>query len=108
MQGSYYFLDLYTKALIKRRRFTELPMPDSIIKRIERWGKKDKQSGLLKFCNRNNEPFEWMDEQEPLMEDNVQDPEPAAYADVPAEIPGVVLESNVPAIATPPPPSEEE
>eukprot|EP00804_Cyclotella_cryptica_P027597 CCRYP_007506-RA/>CCRYP_007506-RA protein AED:0.33 eAED:0.33 QI:0/-1/0/1/-1/0/1/0/237 len=47
IQGSYYFLDLDTKELIKRRRFTELPMPDSIIKRMERWGKRDKQNGVL-------------------------------------------------------------
>ncbi|KAL7474817.1 hypothetical protein ACHAW6_002980 [Cyclotella cf. meneghiniana] len=108
MQGSYYFLDLDTKAIIKRRKFTELPIPDSIIRRIERWGKKDRQDGLIRFCDRNNDPFDWTDEQGPLIDDNAPDPEPAAFPDIPAEMPGVVLESSVPAMVTPPCPTEEE
>jgi hypothetical protein len=108
MQGTYYFLDLDSRALIKRRRFAELPMPDSVIKKIERWGKRDKQNGLLRFCDRNNDPFDWTDEQEPLVNDNAPEPEPATYPDIPAEMPGVVLEANVPAVESPTPPSEEE
>jgi hypothetical protein len=108
MQGSYYFLDLDTKALIKRRRFAELPVPDSVIRSVERWGKRDKQNGMLRFCDRNNDPFEWSDEQQPLIEDNTPEPEPATYPDVPAETPGVVLEANVQAVATPPPLSDQE
>jgi hypothetical protein len=69
---------------------------------------RETQDGTVLFCGRNNDPFDWMDEQEPLVEDNVPDPEPTAFADIPAEMPGVVLESNVPAIETPVPPSKEE
>ena len=107
-QGSYYFLDLDTKALIKRRRFIELPMPDSMIKRVKSWGRIDKQNELLRFYNRNNEPFDWSDEQEILIEDNAPEPEPATYPDIPAETPGVTLESNVPAVITPSPMSEKQ
>jgi len=106
MQGSYYFLDLDTRAMIKRRRFTELPMPDSVIKRVERWGKRDKQNGTLSFCDRNNIPFEWSDDQEP--QDNAPEPEPAVYPDVLTETPGVVLKSNVPALSAPPLMTEEQ
>ena len=49
-----------------------------------------------------------MDEQEPLVNDNAPEPEPATYPDIPAEMPGVVLEANVPAVESPTPPSEEE
>lgn len=108
MQGSYYFLDLDTKVLIKRRRFTVLPMPDSVIKRVEGWGKRDKHNVMLRFCNRNNEPFEWSDKKQPLIKDNASKPEPATFPDVPAETPGVVLESNVPAVATLLPLSDKE
>jgi hypothetical protein len=82
---SYYFLDLDTKAMIKRRRFTELPMPDSIIKRVERWGKMDKQNGVLNFCDRNKQPSQLSDDQDPLIDNNAPEPEPAVYPDVPAE-----------------------
>eukprot|EP00804_Cyclotella_cryptica_P005448 CCRYP_002971-RA/>CCRYP_002971-RA protein AED:0.35 eAED:0.35 QI:0/-1/0/1/-1/0/1/0/235 len=40
LQGSYYFLDLDTKAIVKRRWFFELPTPDSVIGKVERWGRK--------------------------------------------------------------------
>lgn len=35
MWGSYYFLDLDTKAIIKCQSFTEFPIPDSMIKKME-------------------------------------------------------------------------
>lgn len=53
-------------------------------------------------------PFEWTDEQEPLIEDNAPDPQPATYLDILTEMPGVILESSVPAMEMPPPSSEEE
>ena len=107
MQGSYFFLDLDTRAIIKRRRFMELPCPDSIISKIERWGRRDKQNGRISFADRNNDPYNWDEEQSPLIEDNAPDPDPATYPDIPAETPGVTLEANVPAVVTPPPPPEE-
>eukprot|EP00804_Cyclotella_cryptica_P021082 CCRYP_019384-RA/>CCRYP_019384-RA protein AED:0.40 eAED:0.40 QI:0/-1/0/1/-1/0/1/0/331 len=108
MQGSYYFVDLSTKAVIKRRRFQELPVPDSIIKKVEAWGRRDKQTGIIRFANRNNDPYEWDDEQEPLVEDNAPEPEQAPFPDIPAETPGVEIEANVPALVTPLPPPKEQ
>lgn len=43
-----------------------------------------------------------------MIEDNAPELEPATYPDVPAETPGVILESNVLVIATPPPFLDEE
>jgi hypothetical protein len=42
-QGTMKFFDLETGQVIKRRKMTELPMPDSIIKRVEYWADRDKQ-----------------------------------------------------------------
>jgi hypothetical protein len=42
-QGTMKFLNLETGKIIKRRQLKELPMPDSIIKKVEYWAKKDKQ-----------------------------------------------------------------
>jgi hypothetical protein len=88
MQGSYYFIDLNTKAVIKRRRFQELPVPDSVIKKVETWGRRDKQTALV--------------------EDNAPEPIQAPFPEIPAETPGVEIEANVPALVTPPPPPEEQ
>jgi hypothetical protein len=100
------FLDLESGQVIKRKRFDELPMPDSIIKKLDRWGRRDKQNGKLTFADRNNNPFGWDDEYElkPLIEDNALEPEPTApFPDIPAELPGVDLEANVPAVVDPDP-----
>eukprot|EP00804_Cyclotella_cryptica_P030821 CCRYP_015076-RE/>CCRYP_015076-RE protein AED:0.49 eAED:0.25 QI:0/-1/0/1/-1/1/1/0/834 len=108
IQGSYYFVDLSTKAVIKRRRIQELPVPDSIIKKVEAWGRRDKQTGIIRFGNRNNDPYEWDNGHEALVEDNAPEPEEAPFPDIPAETPGVEIEANVPALVTPPPPPEEQ
>eukprot|EP00804_Cyclotella_cryptica_P016673 CCRYP_001990-RA/>CCRYP_001990-RA protein AED:0.73 eAED:0.24 QI:0/-1/0/1/-1/0/1/0/427 len=108
IQGSYYFVDLSTKAVTKRRRFQELPVPDSIIKKVEAWGRRDKQTGIIRFRNKNNDPYEWDNEHDALVEDNAPEPEEAPFWDIPAETPGVEIEANVPALVTPPPPPEEQ
>ena len=52
--------------------------------------------------------FNWTDEQEALVENNAPEPEHTPYPDIPAEMPGMVLEANIPTLETLPPPSEEE
>lgn len=108
MQGSYYFLDLDTNALIKCRRFMELLAPDSDITKIERWGQQDNPNGMLQFVDRNNDTYDWDDEHSPLVEDIAPKPEPATFPDIPAKIPGMILESNFPAVQTQPSPPEEQ
>jgi hypothetical protein len=42
---------------LTRKQFQELPMPDSIIKRIEAIAEMEKQEKILVFSNRNEEPL---------------------------------------------------
>jgi hypothetical protein len=48
-QGSYKFLCLRTGKNIVRKQFTELSMPDSVIKRVEAIAARDKRSGNMVF-----------------------------------------------------------
>ena len=58
-QGTHKFPDLDTERVIKRKQFTEYPMPDSIRKRVEAIGIKNRNDAKLHFCNRKNKRFEW-------------------------------------------------
>jgi hypothetical protein len=112
-QGTYKFLDLESGQVVKRKRFDEFPMPDSVISKLERWGRRDQQNGRLTFADRNNVAFDWDEEYEfkPLIDDNAVEPEIAAFPDIPAELPGVDLGSNVPAMTeplVPEPPAADE
>jgi hypothetical protein len=104
-QGTYKFLNLDTGKVIKRSEFTELPMPDSVIKKVEYWADRDKQDARdsLSFRNRNNERFGWDDdlEDEPLIEDNAPEPPTAPFPDIPAEMPGIALERDETPAVTP-------
>jgi hypothetical protein len=113
MQGTYKFLNLSTGRIIKRRKFDEYHIPDSIIKKVNAMGRKDHKHGRLRFCDRNNQPFDWDEENEILIEDNAVEPEPAAFPDIPAEMPGVEKESDYEdlpeaAVEEDPTPTEEE
>jgi hypothetical protein len=104
-QGTYKFLNLNTGEVIKRAEFTELPMPDSVIKKVEFWADRDKQEARdsLSFRNRNNERFSWDDDllDEPLIEDNAPEPPSAPFPDIPAEMPGIELERDETPAVTP-------
>jgi hypothetical protein len=43
-----------------------------------------------------------------LIEDNAIKPEATVYTDILAEVPGVILESHIPAVVTPASPPEEK
>ena len=45
--GGYYFMNLNTGKWFHCRNWTSFPMPDEVIKRVERLGKKDNQPKLL-------------------------------------------------------------
>ena len=85
--------------VIKCRHFIPLPMPDSMIARVEQWARMDKQARYqnLAFQNRNMEWFGWGDDDDgmPLVEDStVEPPLPAPFPDIPAELPGIPLKCN--------------
>ena len=80
-QGTCKFLSLKTKKVIKQRKFDELPIPDSVIKKVDSWGWRDQANRRLVFRDRNNNPYDWEEEHDTLIEDNAieQEPEPAPY-----------------------------
>jgi hypothetical protein len=94
IQGTYNFLSLATGLVLKRRRFDELPAPDSVIKRVESLSSSSGVSSSLKFTNRHKTPFDWQND-----DNNVQsdiDPPLAPYPAFPAEMPGVSLSRHAP------------
>jgi hypothetical protein len=50
-QGSYKFLSLQTGKRITRKQFKELPMPASVIKRVEAMALKEKQEKTITFSD---------------------------------------------------------
>jgi hypothetical protein len=56
-QGSYKFLPLRTVKRITQKKFKELPMPDSIIKRVEAMAIKEKQDKTIIFHDRSGAPI---------------------------------------------------
>jgi hypothetical protein len=94
IQGSIKCYNLEMKVVVKRRNITPLPMPDRVIKRVVALGQRAKQTRTkrnLQFLDRSGQEFDWtVDENEGLVE-----PSPSETDGLPAEIPGVVLESDL-------------
>jgi hypothetical protein len=61
-QGTYKFMRLKTGKKLHRRRWDEIPMPKSVIRKVNRMAKRDKAKANT-FCNRNNKPFEFNNEE---------------------------------------------
>ena len=94
IQGTYSFLNLSTGLVIKRRRFVELPAPDSVIQRVNDLAATSGVPTTLVFADRTKTPFDWPDN-EPLS--STLDSTPmAVYPNLPAEMPGVLLERHIP------------
>ena len=93
IQGSYSFLNLASGLVIKRRQFTELLAPDSVIKCVETFAAKSNVSSNLVFANRHKIPFDWPDTDfSPTL-----DPTPmAVFPSIPAEMPRVRLSRHAP------------
>ena len=101
-QGTYKFFNLLTGDVIKRRNFTVLPYPNRMIKKINEWGAKNKLEAKLTFHDRNNKPFSWEDDAADelnLVADNAVETEAAPFPDIPAEMPGVRLQEDMPVTA---------
>jgi hypothetical protein len=93
-QGTYSFLNLSTGLVIKRRRFVELPAPDSVIQGVNSLADNSGVSSTLVFADRQKNTFGLL----------YNTPTPTAlnptpmvvYPQLPAEMPGVLLECHVP------------
>jgi hypothetical protein len=93
-QGSYHFLNLLSSLVIKRCAFVELLAPQSIIDRVTTLALKSGVPHKLIFANHNCIWFSWS-----TQEDNgTADVDPALvapYPDIPAEMPGVLLQHHL-------------
>jgi hypothetical protein len=92
MQGSYNykFLSLSTGKKFTRRKFTEMPMTDSVIKMVDSLGKKERCKNGLSFKNRKGEEytFDNEDECEMIAKEKI----PAPFPDIATEAPGILTE----------------
>jgi hypothetical protein len=98
-QGSYHFLNLVSSLVIKWCAFTKLPAPQSVIHRVSELAATSGVSRDLIFADWHCVPFTWAT-------DGESNPPPlpvAPYPDIPAEIPGVLLEQHtgMPPTSTP-------
>ena len=59
LQGTHKFLSLDTGKKVKHQGFTVMPMPDSVIKKVERYADNVAMAGEFAFANRNGVLFEW-------------------------------------------------
>ena len=98
LQGSVKFYCINTGRVVKRRSFTPMPMPDRVIKRVNKIGEREGQGRTFRFLNRQKQAYEWTDEVpkdgddfQGLLEDEVKD---APYPDISAELPGVELDEE--------------
>ena len=111
-QGSKKCFDLKTGKVVTLRIVKELPYPDRVTKRVNEWGKTsrgEKYSDSLEFLNRKRQPFDWENKE---LNETLPEVEEPIYPDILAEVPGLVLESDLEddndAVMTPPPPTIEE
>jgi hypothetical protein len=98
LQGSVKFYSLTTGRVIKRRNFTEMPLPDAIIKKVNLIGERESQGMDFRFTNRKNKPYEWTDdvpEDDPEFQGLLETEDEAPFPDISAEIPGVELEREL-------------
>ena len=109
-QGTYHFLNLLTGLVVKRRAFVELPAPQSVIDRVAKLATTSGVPRELIFANRNRIPFSWSTPEDNGPTDATPAPV-ALYPDLPAELPGVLLQRHLhpsPAGVTPAPPSHPD
>ncbi len=77
-QGTHKFPNLDTRPVIEHRQFKELPMPKSVIQKVEWLAVKDEQKLQLEFINRNNNVYKWDNEEgdrPPLIKNNAPEAE---------------------------------
>jgi hypothetical protein len=92
MQGSYKFLSLSTRNKVTQRKFTEMPMTDSVIRMVDSLGKKEQCMNGLSFKNRKGEEytFDNKDKYEMIAEARILAP----FPDIAAEAPGMLTKQE--------------
>jgi hypothetical protein len=88
LQGSYKFMSLTTGRKIVRRRFTELPITDSVIKEVAKWASKDQAMTGIKFMDKHGIEYKFNEEDGMIAEE--KQIKEAPFPDIPAEAPGML------------------
>ena len=93
LQGSVKFMHVTTGNKIVQCSYTRLPMPDLIIKSIEKLAERDKANNRINFQNQYREHFDWDNEEynTNLIE---QEHKTAPYPDVTADLTGIELDQD--------------
>ncbi len=78
---------LTTGKRITRRKFTEMPMTEDVMKQINKWVVEDHAQKGLTFKNRNGEEYKFFEENN--KDKPIVCPEEAPFPDIPAEAPAV-------------------
>jgi len=90
LQGSYKFMSLTTGRKIVRRKFTEMPVTDSVIEQVAKWARKDRSITGVTFMDKYGVEYKFDDEEDAVMNEQLMDHAP--YPDIPAEAPGIMTE----------------
>ncbi len=91
LQGSYKFLSLATgRKKVTRRKFTEMPITESVIKQVEAMAVKDGAVIGINFKYRKGFEYEFDNNEE--YELMVEPDKPVPFRDIPAEAPGMLTE----------------
>ncbi len=94
IQGTHNFLSLVSGLVLKRRTWNELSVPQSVIDRVSTLAKNRGVSKDLIFSNSKCQPYAWPDNPPDALDDTPI----GAYPDVPAELPGVLLDRSRPGV----------
>jgi hypothetical protein len=92
MQGSYKLLSLTTGKKVTRRKFTEMPMTDSVIRRINSLGQKERCKSGISFKDWKGKEYVFDNEDEYDMIAEARTP--AAFLNVAVEVPGILTEQE--------------
>ncbi len=102
-------MSLTTGKKIARRKFTEMPMSEAVMKQIKERGMKDRAQNGLTFKNRNGEEYEFNGDKE---DTPIVHPKNVPFPDIPAQAPGILTKQEetqgVNAIQEEPAQSDEE
>ena len=92
LQGSYKFLSLATGKKVTRKKFTEMPVTDAVIKQVEEMAVKDGAIKGINFKDRKGLEYEFDKNKEYEM--LVEPDEPAPFPDIPADVPGMLTKTE--------------
>ena len=90
LQWSYKFLSLATGKKVRRRKFTEMPVTEAVIKQVEEMAVKDGAIKGINFKDRKGVEYKFDNDEEYEM--LVEPEELAPFPDIPAEAPGILTD----------------